>query len=262
MPAHFWTMKTGTDVDSEGTFILGHRGFRGPLENTLPAFRRALMYADGVEFDVRVTGDGRLVAHHDPGFKTDGSLHLVRELSLRELRRLHPMGKLIPTVERVFREFRGAIFNADVKEPQAVDPLLRITERNESLDRTVFSSEDLRVIRVLLQECPDCRVGFSIVGYGSVFWIPRLRNIYSVHVPIDVVSYIGYRPFTIFLRAIRRRGLRIYLWNYRMDELLWVPRLVHLVDALISDDPARVKKSFYGRDVFFRGDTNGRLGIR
>ena len=233
-------------MDSEKVFILGHRGFRGPLENTLPAFRRALRYADGVEFDVRLTRDGKLITHHDPGFYADGSFHLVGELSLRELRGLHPLGRLIPTVERVLDEFKGALFNADVKEVRAVELLLRAVESSGLLEGTVFSSENPRIVEVLLGECPDCRVGFSITGYGAVFRIPKFRNLYSVHVPMDAVSYVGYRTLLTLLRALRKRGLKVYLWNYRMNELEWLPRLWRFADAVISDDPARVKKSFYG----------------
>ncbi|WP_232461958.1 glycerophosphodiester phosphodiesterase family protein [Thermococcus siculi] len=233
-------------MDSENVFILGHRGIKGPLENTLPAFRRALRYADGIEFDVRLTGDGKLIAHHDPGFRSSGSFHLLREMSLRQIRRLHPKGMAIPTVERVFREFRGAIFNADLKETDAMEPALRITERFNATENTVFSSENPATVKALLRECPNCRVGFSIVGYGSVRWIPRLKGLYSVHVPIDAVSYVGYRNLLVLLRTLRKRGLKIYLWNYEMNEREWMPRLRRFADALILDDPSWVGKGFYG----------------
>ncbi len=47
--------------------VIAHRGAsRAERENTIPAFRRALeMKADAVELDVRRTGDGVLVVHHD-----------------------------------------------------------------------------------------------------------------------------------------------------------------------------------------------------
>jgi glycerophosphoryl diester phosphodiesterase len=50
--------------------LLGHRGARGCKaipENTLASFDRALADGcDGFEFDLRLTADGRAVAHHDP----------------------------------------------------------------------------------------------------------------------------------------------------------------------------------------------------
>lgn len=232
-------------MNSEKLFILGHRGFKGELENTLPAFRRALKYADGIEFDVRMTADGKLVPHHDEGFNSNGGFHTIRELTLVELKRLHPKGKLIPRVEMVFRKFRGAFFNADIKETEAIEELLKTAERLGVLDRTVFSSEDPTRIKALLRECPDCMAGLSIVNCSFIRWIPKLKGLYSVHMPLDAVSYIGYHAVVSLIRAFRRKSLRIYLWNYGMNELSWVPRFLPFVDAVISDDPARLRKVFY-----------------
>jgi glycerophosphoryl diester phosphodiesterase len=59
--------------------IIAHRGAsRERLENTLPAFQRALdLGADAVELDVHCTADGAVVVHHDPslgGISTDPAL--------------------------------------------------------------------------------------------------------------------------------------------------------------------------------------------
>ncbi|SEW10100.1 glycerophosphodiester phosphodiesterase family protein [Thermococcus thioreducens] len=242
-------------MDSEKPLILGHRGFRGRLENTLPAFRRALRYADGIEFDVRLTGDGKLIVHHDDSFQANGSRYRLRALTLRELRKLHPLGKLVPTVEEVLRSFPEVLLNVDVKEIDAVDGITKLLERHKATENTVFSSENPAIVRAILTECPECRVGLSIVGYSSIPRIPLLRGMTSVHVPIDAVSYIGYQPLVVLLRTLRRRGLRVYIWNYRMDERVWIPRLLHLVDVVISDNPARLRKSFYAEGVVSRGDS-------
>ncbi|NJE60755.1 hypothetical protein [Thermococcus sp. 21S7] len=156
-----------------------------------------------------------------------------------------PLGRLVPTVEEVLRSFQDVLLNADVKEIEAVEGTLKLVERRGVLENTVFSAENPDIVKAIMRECPECKVGFSIVGYSSVFWIPRLRGMGSIHVPIDAVSYIGYRPLVILLRTLRRRGLKVYLWNYRMNELAWVPRLLPLADAVISDDPARLRKGFY-----------------
>lgn len=243
-------------MDSERPFILGHRGIRGRLENTMPAFRRAMRYAEGIEFDVRLTGDRKLIAHHDSGFWADGSFYRLEDLTLREIQRLHPLGRLIPRVETILRAFPNAVFNADVKEAEAIEVLLRAMERSNAVDRAVFSSEDPRIVHRLIRNCPDCRVGFSIVGYSAIFHIPKMGGLYSVHVPLDAVVYIGYRPLIILLRWLRKRGLRVCLWNYEMEELLWIPRLTPFADVIISDDPARLRKSFYAKGIALRGDAN------
>jgi glycerophosphoryl diester phosphodiesterase len=52
----------------EAPLLIGHRGARRYApENTIAAFDLALTHGcDGIEFDVRLTGDGRAVVCHDP----------------------------------------------------------------------------------------------------------------------------------------------------------------------------------------------------
>ncbi|WP_297468254.1 glycerophosphodiester phosphodiesterase family protein [Thermococcus sp.] len=232
-----------TIPNTEGNFmLLGHRGFRGALENTLPAFRRALKYADGIEFDVRLTGDGKLVVLHDGEFRANGKLHRVRDLTYRELLRLHPMGRLIPRVGDVIK-LSPNVLNADIKDSEVVEKLIEKLEGRHLLDRTVISTDNPKLVPKILRKCPDCRVGFSITSARNLSTSLRsMRGIYSIHVPLDLVSYIGMGGLLTLIELYRRRNLKIWLWNYRMDELALLPELMDRADAVIADDPARVKR--------------------
>jgi glycerophosphoryl diester phosphodiesterase len=137
----------------------------------------------------------------------------------------------------------SGFFDFDVKEPEAVEPLLSLVEKNSLFTSSVFSADSHDIVKKLTAECPECRVGFSITGYSNALAFPALRGLYSVHVPIDAVSYVGFRNLVAILQAVRKRGLKVFLWNYRMDELIWVPRLLPFVDAVISDHPARLRKA-------------------
>jgi glycerophosphoryl diester phosphodiesterase len=72
--AHRRTAKRKISRMSDLPLLLGHRGARASTEvpeNTPASFDLALEHGcDGFEFDVRLTGDGRLVVCHDP--KVDG----------------------------------------------------------------------------------------------------------------------------------------------------------------------------------------------
>ncbi|WP_297481231.1 glycerophosphodiester phosphodiesterase family protein [Thermococcus sp.] len=222
--------------------LLGHRGFRGVLENTLPAFRRALKYADGIEFDVRLTGDRKLVTLHDGEFRANGKLYRVRELTYRELLRLHPHGRLVPRVKDVIK-LSPEILNADIKDPEVVEKLIEKLERRNLLERTVISADNLGLALKIQRECPDCRVGFSIISARNLLMSLRLmRNVYSIHIPLDLTSYLGVKGVLTLIELYRRKGLRVWLWNYRMDELALLPELMDRADAVIADDPARVKR--------------------
>lgn len=106
--------------------LLAHRGHaKTHPENTLPAFADALrLGADGIELDVRLTGDGRLAVHHDPalGRIFQGSEN-VSDLPLSELRSRKPvlspgLGACIPTLEEVLEFLRHsgpALLNIELK---------------------------------------------------------------------------------------------------------------------------------------------------
>jgi glycerophosphoryl diester phosphodiesterase len=71
--------------------VFAHRGFSGVYpENTEIAFSMALeLGVDGIEFDVRTTKDGHMVAIHDPTVdRTSNGSGAVSELTLEQIKNL------------------------------------------------------------------------------------------------------------------------------------------------------------------------------
>ena len=71
--------------------ILGHRGARGHApENTMASFQAALdMGADGIELDVQMTKDGKIVVCHDHSLeRTSNGTGWLVEHTREELRAL------------------------------------------------------------------------------------------------------------------------------------------------------------------------------
>ena len=95
--------------------IIGHRGASEDApENTLAAIEEAWkQQADGVEIDVRMSSDGRLVCIHDNNlFRTTGKNGLIENTSLKEIKKLDAgswRGKewtnsMIPSLEEVLEK--------------------------------------------------------------------------------------------------------------------------------------------------------------
>ncbi len=84
-----------------------HRGYyKKPEipENSLPAFRRAIEYGLGSEFDVHLIADGSLVIFHDEFlFRETGAPGEIEDYDLEELRKLRLEGtdEPIPTFDEV-----------------------------------------------------------------------------------------------------------------------------------------------------------------
>jgi glycerophosphoryl diester phosphodiesterase len=120
--------------------VLAHRGLRRRHpENTLGAFEDAVAQGvDGIETDVRLTSDGRLVLHHDR-ILPDG--RPLAELTLAELERARaPLAP--PTVEEALAAFPDLLWNLEVKAAAALPPLLALLRGHRSRSRVVLSSFD------------------------------------------------------------------------------------------------------------------------
>jgi len=100
-------------------------------ENTLPAFESAISRgADGVEFDVHLTSDGKLVVHHFHNLgTTDNGEGLVSEHTLAELKALDSgawfdkgfVGESKPTLSEVLELCKGRVKpEADLKDSSVV----------------------------------------------------------------------------------------------------------------------------------------------
>lgn len=98
-----------------GCAVMAHRGAsRAERENTLAAFARAAeMGADAVELDVRRSGDGRLVVHHDPHL---GDGRVIVGTSLVSL----PPD--VPQLDAALDACRGMWVNVEIKnDPNEAD---------------------------------------------------------------------------------------------------------------------------------------------
>jgi glycerophosphoryl diester phosphodiesterase len=104
-------------------WVVAHRGASASeAENTLEAFEAAIdAGADAVEFDVRMTADGRAVVIHDPDVSrtTDGS-GLVKDMTLAQLKRLRIAGSRgrvqIPTLAETLDCLSGrAVADIEIK---------------------------------------------------------------------------------------------------------------------------------------------------
>src|SRR5258708_35924652 len=96
---------------SRAPLIFAHRGASGDLpENTLASFREAVRQgADGVELDLQLTADDRLVAAHDRSLRRvsghsvtveDTAFHVLRHLSAS--RRVPSFGRIvIPSLDEI-----------------------------------------------------------------------------------------------------------------------------------------------------------------
>jgi glycerophosphoryl diester phosphodiesterase len=248
-------------LDPRAQPVIGHRGNRAHApENTLESLRQAVAVGvDAVEFDLRVSRDGRLVVIHDATLDrtTDGSGPVALR-SVTELKGLDAGARFTFDGGRTFpwrgRGARVATFDEiieslprelpciiELKTPAATE-LLRVAVRRHGIAHRIIvagfdpaATRPLRgagfalgactpdVARLLLPALLRWRVAPQL--FQALCIPPRWHG-----VPVPIVA---------LARALRESGTVIHVWT--VNDPASAIRLWHDgVQGILSDDPGSI----------------------
>lgn len=163
------------------SYIIAHRGasYHAP-ENTLVSFRTAIaMGADGVETDIHLTRDRKLVLNHN--YAIDGNSNgsgRIGDMTLAELRRYdfggykgeQFRGEPIATLDEFLETVRGVrVINLELKAPTDpsvpyVEPLLERVAAHGLTGRVILSAFRHSLLREAKQREPGVRVGLILTA--------------------------------------------------------------------------------------------------
>jgi glycerophosphoryl diester phosphodiesterase len=227
--------------------ISAHRGGseRSPA-GTYAAYQDALdAGADFLEFDVRRTADGELVALHPARLVRRGPA--VRALSYTELCDL--AGFVVPTTNGVLEMLTGrASAHLDLKEPDCLAAIVSQALGLVAPERIIVTTGDQRAVRELRERHPAVPVGLTIGGDLPQRAAYRARRAGGwIPSPVDAVMASGAGWAIVqerlaragALTECRRRGLRTMVWTVNSDA--WLTRWLGCpdVDILVTDRPGR-----------------------
>ncbi len=176
-------------MNARNVQILAHRGAsKAERENTVEAFRRArTMRADGIELDVRRTGDEVLVVHHDARL---GDGRLIADTHAADL------PEHVPTLAAALDACEGMWVNLEVKndpsEPgfdptdRLADETMALLDRRGEPDRWLISSFRMETVDRCRHVAPMVRTAWLtsvvpddfaevLVGRGHVALHPWVR---------------------------------------------------------------------------------------
>lgn len=219
--------------------VLGHRGASAhAAENTAAAFRLAREQgADGVELDVRRTGDDELVIHHDAAIA--GHAPLV-EMSYADATRAHP-GLL--TFEEAMAECAGLLVNIEVKNAPRdpdYDPADRVAARVAEWVGTSGAYEHALVSSFNPATVSAVRAADDAIATGLLVAPPT-----DVAAAIPAAAAAGHRAVHPYVdqvepglvHAARDTALWTVVWT--VDDGVRIRELAALgVNGIIADDPA------------------------
>ena len=230
--------------------ILGHRGARGHApENTMASFQAALdMGADGIELDVQMTKDGKVVVCHDHSLErtSNGSGWLV-EHTREELRALDfgswfsPQfaGEKIPTLREVLQWAAPTrlIVNVEIKNGPVIyegieEKVSALIRECRMVDRVIVSSFYHPSLLKMKQLDPLIKTGLLYASRPVDPWL-QLRvtdtdNLHPLWHYVDAAWASGTRP----------HGAKIFTWT--INELRDWEHIKNLgVDGIMTDYPDR-----------------------
>jgi glycerophosphoryl diester phosphodiesterase len=224
--------------------LIAHRGASADApENTLAAFQLALEYgADGIELDVMLSGDERLVVIHDDIVdRTTNGSGRVRDMVLEELQSLDAgNGEKIPTLRQVFDQFGGKILiNIELKNysslfdslPVKVAALVKEYELKESVIVSSFNPFNLPRFR---RQLPEVALGLLTQPGQAKHWIWRFFRYHALHPHFSDVD-------KVLVSALHARNRRVNVWT--VDDPDEICRLAALgVDSIITNVPKSARQ--------------------
>lgn len=236
--------------------IFAHRGASAHApENTIAAFQLAVQQgADGIELDVTLCANGRVVVIHDETVdRTTLGSGRVREMFLHELRCLDAgshfdvafRGEPIPTLEQVFDAVGHKTFiNIELKNLRSPfdnlpDKVAALVRRHNVAGRVLFSSFipwSLRRIRRLLPEVPVGLLAYrGLAGAWARGWLGQALVPYqSLHIYLEDVN-------ERLIERVHEEDRKAFVFTVNQASDMF--RLFDMgVDGIFTDDPLLARR--------------------
>ena len=235
--------------------VWAHRGASAfAPENTYLSFEKAVEQgADGIELDIQLTRDDRIVVIHDETLdRTSTGTGWVKDHTLSQLRTYsYSYAKKfpdahhedIPTMEEVFELIRptNLTINIELKTgvvfyPDLEGKILRMTKDFGMEERVIYSSFNHYTIQKIHLMNPQAKVGLLYSdGYIDMPSYGRRIGASALHPAFYNLQYPNY------MQDCAANGLDVNVWTINKTD--YMKTCVKMgVHAIITNYPARAKK--------------------
>jgi len=204
-----------------------------------------------LETDAQLTADGQIVAFHDDVLDrvTDrrGALATLEWSTIADAR---IDGEPPVLLADLLRAFPDTCFNIDPKQDAVVEPLARLLNELEAVDRVgigSFSAKRLARLRTLCgpRLCTSIGPG-QILRMRCAPWGPWAAACAQVPERWGGLRLVDRR----FVETCHRRGMQVHVWT--VDDAEGMHRLLDVgVDGLMTDRPTLLKEVLEDRGEWF-----------
>jgi len=228
-------------------YIFGHRGAMAyEIENTLISFKTAVEMGAGIETDVHLTRDERLICFHDPGFTLKDDSYIISQLSVNEVQSLpFEDGRIVPTLKEVFDHFKehdGCLrYSCDIGNRKVGVKLIDLVNRYNLFERLEITDLSPRILYYLRKKSDAIKLVHTIpytiskITHKTVNFDKLKEN------DIDTVNVKQNRANEENLREIIDQGFNFYVWGVnstvRMKNLMKFKYKEEYVKAIYTNYP-------------------------
>lgn len=224
--------------------VIAHRGASAHApENTLSAFELALAQgADGIELDVMLSKDHRIVVIHDDSVdRTTNGSGRVKDMTLEELQQLDAgQGEKIPSLDEVLTHFGGKfLINIELKNYTSFfDPLpievAKLVKSHELESSVLVSSFNPFNLPRFYRRLPGVKLGLITLPDKAKYWVWRFFRYDALHPHYNDVDQV-------LVTAMHAQNKQINVWT--VDDPDEIRRLAALnVDSILTNDPQRTRE--------------------
>ncbi|UCG90600.1 MAG: glycerophosphodiester phosphodiesterase [Candidatus Heimdallarchaeota archaeon] len=238
--------------------ILAHRGYLINEEpgNSIPAFQTAVQHrADGLEFDVHLTADNRLICFHDDTLERElARSDAIKDLSYKELTSIElSEGITIPSLEEVFDLFGNKVtLNIELKsqkkgEKELVE-MIHQFNLTDDLTKLIVSSFFYTPLKKIKTIDPEIPTGLLCQSSKNQVQVARKLNCNAIHpyydiIPSNWVKFHSPRLTTVFhnfyfhrsIKKAQKLGLFVTPWTVNSEKYLKAA-IQRQVDNIITDN--------------------------
>lgn len=229
------------------TLVLAHRGAsKIAPENTEAAFQKAMqMGADGVELDVQLTKDKKLVVIHDERVdRTTNGIGYVKDLTLKEIKKLDAgsyfspkfAGERILTLEEALELTRNSklinieIKNIIIKYKNIEREVVSIIKKMNLESKVICSSFNHYSIAMIKQLSPEIKTGLLYVSTLYKPWI------YATTLGVEAIHPHYYSVSSEIVNDCHDNNIKVNVWT--VDDKDAIKQMIsNQVDTLITNYP-------------------------
>ncbi len=272
-------MTTLTNAQDSAQFF-GHRGCRGLLpENSIESFNKAIeLGVDGIEWDVVVSKDKKLVISHEPYIDASYCLDKNgKDISAAEGKKVNFYNL---TVEEIQKYDCGSKGNSKFPEQKSINTYKPTVQeafkkidfksvtilfeiKSETKDYGTYQPEPKEYARIIANEVKDFEYNSNIIfmSFDALLLeelhqiLPDYRYVYLTYKPfVSIDSFlkeITFKPYALgmYYPTIRKKDVQkakkenidIYAWTVN-DKKKSDKLIRYGVSGIITDYPDRVKK--------------------